>query len=80
MMSATSLLSGAHVSLISSPVDGEVATIAAKLQYSAQVGGRGDVEGLLCELLAVTSPAIPPKRTLDLIGHSTPDGLLRLGD
>ncbi len=79
-MTATSLLSGAHVSLISSPVDGEIATIAAKLQCSAQVGGRGDVEGLLCEMLAVTTPALPPRRTLDLIGHSTPDGLLRLGD
>lgn len=79
-MTATSLLSGAHLSMISAPCDGEITTIAAKLQHSAQIGGRGDLEGLLCELLQVTSPALTPNRTLDLIGHSTPDGLLRLGN
>ncbi len=78
-MSAALLPSGAQISLISSPCEGEVATIAAQLQTSAPIGGRGDLEGMLCELLAITTPAIPPRRTLDLIGHSTPDGLLRLG-
>jgi hypothetical protein len=80
-MTVTSLLSGSHLSLISSPYDGEVGTIATKLSNSAQIGGRGDVEELLCELLAATNGDVTLHRTLDLIGHSTPDrSLLRLGN
>lgn len=76
---STSLLSGTSVSLISSPYDSELQAIAAKLAYSAPICGRGDVEVVLCELLAITSPAVTPHRTLDLIGHSSPEGVLRLG-
>lgn len=77
-MQTSSLLSETRLSLISAPFDAELEAIAARLDCSAQIGGRGDLEEVFCELMAVDSSSTT-RRTLDLIGHSTPDGLLRLG-
>ncbi len=79
-MSAVSMLSGCHLSLISGPLEGEVAEIASTIEHKAVVGGRGDVEALLCDLMAAARTLPGRARTLDLIGHSTPDlSLLRIG-
>jgi hypothetical protein len=68
-----------HLSMVSCPLDGEVAAIAHKLEHKVMVGGRGDFEAVLCKLLARDEE--PQPRTLDLIGHSTSDdSLLRFGD
>lgn len=68
-----------HLSLISSSLEGEVATIARKIDHKVMVGGREDFERVLCELLA-SQTEVPASRSLDLIGHSTgDDSLLRLG-
>lgn len=65
------------LSVVSDPLDEELSSIVAKLHHKYLVGGRADVEVLLCRLLADGSTA----RSLDLIGHSSIDRtLLRLGD
>ena len=68
----------AHLSLIARLADGELAQIAAIVEGGIQVEGRVEVEEALSRL-AVVGDREP--RTLDLIGHSTPDGAaLLLGD
>jgi hypothetical protein len=77
-MQHSALLAQPHLSVISSDADGEVARIQELVATKVVVEGRGDLEVLLGHLLAVGAPPTP--RTLDLIGHATPDqGLLVLG-
>src|SRR5689334_20409953 len=77
-MQHSALLAQPHLSVISSDADGEVGRIQELVATRVVVEGRGDLEALLGRLLAVGAPPTP--RTLDLIGHATPDqGLLVLG-
>jgi hypothetical protein len=66
-----------HLSLIARPADGELSRIQAIIDGAIQVDGRVEVEEALSRL-AVVGNRQP--RTLDLIGHSTSDGLVLLGD
>jgi hypothetical protein len=77
-MQHSALLAQPHLSVISSDADGELARIQELVVTKVVVEERGDLEALLGRLLAVGAPPTP--RTLDLIGHATPDqGLLVLG-
>jgi hypothetical protein len=68
-----------HLSVISQPLDGEIVSISRKLARKVMVGGRSELEQVLCDLVA-SQDTEPPPTTLDLIGHSTSDhSLLRLG-
>jgi len=74
-----SLLVHGHLSLVDRDGDGEVARIRAMLSNAVVVAGRSDVEAVLGALVGHGAPAMT--RTLDLIGHSTPDrSLLAIGD
>jgi hypothetical protein len=74
-------LSRPRLSAISAVPDRELDTIAQIIGRSLRIRDRGDLEEVLGQLLAAadTGAAIAAK-TLDLIGHSTPASLLRLGD
>ncbi len=77
---AQRLLTHPRISIVTSHPDAEVSRLQALLGDHLQADGRTALEALLGQLVhAVANPAPAPK-TLDLIGHSTPDGLLRLGD
>src|SRR3954463_5670544 len=68
-----------HISIISGTDDPELARIRAAIVGAHVVDGRGDLEAVICRLLADGRPERP--RTLDLIGHSTATtSLLALGD
>jgi hypothetical protein len=68
-----------HLSVISQPLDGEIVSISRKLAQKVMVGGRSELEQVLCDLVS-SQDTNPPPTTLDLIGHSTSDqSLLRLG-
>lgn len=75
------LLSRPRVSVISAEIDPELDAIARIVRPSLRVDGRAELERELGHLLAASeqAPAVGP-RTLDLIGHTTPGSLLRLGD
>ncbi len=73
------LLDGPHLSVITRHADPELARIQELIAHKALVDGRGDLEELFGALLAFG--AAPTPKTLDLIGHSSPDhSLLVLGD
>jgi hypothetical protein len=74
------LLRQPRLSLLAHGVDGLIQSIRDVISQPVMVEGRADVEDVLGRLAcANVGPAIP--RTLDLIGHSTPDrSLLVLGD
>lgn len=89
------LLARPRLSLISAEPDAELDAIARAIRPSLRVAGRRDVVHRLARLAAAAQdatadrgdPAVgseragdPAHRTLDLIGHSTADGLLQLGD
>ena len=80
-MQHSALLTQPHLSVISSDADGELARIHELVSPKVVVEERGDLEALLGRLLAVGAPeTTETTRTLDLIGHATPDqGLLVLG-
>lgn len=77
------LLAGACLSVISSEPDPELDRLARIVAPSARVSGRAELDALLGRLVAALdapdAPAAGP-RTLDLLGHSTARGHLRLGD
>lgn len=73
------LLAQTQLSMITRHADAELARIHEAIEHKVLVDGRADVEEILGRLLACDGPRTP--KTLDLIGHSTPNGsLLQLGD
>ena len=77
------VLSRPRISLVTSHPDAEVARLTRLLADPIPVDGRASFERTLGELSRAAdflpmSDTVP--RTLDLIGHATTDGLLRLGD
>lgn len=77
---ARRLLTRPRISIITSHPDAEVSRLQALLGDHLQADGRGSLESLLGQLVHAVGDLAPAPKTLDLIGHSTPDGLLRLGD
>jgi len=73
-----SLLDQPHLCVITRHADYELARIQDTMERKALVGGRADLEELFSTLLECDQPRTP--KTLDLIGHSTADCLLQLGD
>ena len=72
------LLAGSQLSMITRHADSELRQIHDAIEHKVLVDGRADVEEVLGKLLACKGPRRP--KTLDLIGHSTPNGsLLQLG-
>jgi len=70
-MPHSALLAQPHLSVITGDADPELARIQELLEHKVVVGGRGELEELLGRLLGANAPPTP--KTLDLIGHSTPD-------
>src|SRR5262249_1003229 len=78
-MTAASLLDQHHLSVISNAPDSDLDRIRDTIVHKAVVGGRDDLEMLLCQLLAQPCGAETPK-TLDLIAQTATDAsLLVLG-
>ncbi|MBA2541138.1 MAG: hypothetical protein H0V17_15970 [Deltaproteobacteria bacterium] len=78
-MDITAHLDQSHLSLITRDGDAELRSIQEVVSRPVLVGGRSDLEETFGRLLRVD--AVPTPKTLDLIGHSTPDrSLLILGD
>jgi hypothetical protein len=78
-MDLSALLARPHLSVFTRHADSELARIQELVEPKVLVDGRGDLEELFGDLLAQALPPTP--KTLDLIGHSTPDkALLALGD
>lgn len=72
-------MKNAHLSLISNESDGLIGQIRDTISQSVVVEGRADVERVLNAM--VREDRSEAARTLDLIGHSTPDrSLLVLGN
>lgn len=74
------LLACPRISILTSHPDAEVSRLQALLGDHLQADGRAALESLLGQLVHAVDDPPPAPKTLDLIGHSTPDGLLRLGD
>jgi hypothetical protein len=73
------LLSQSQLSIITRHADAEMSRIHSSIEHKVLVEGRADLEAALGTLLACEGHRTP--KTLDLIGHSTPNGaLLQLGD
>jgi len=77
---ARHLLRQSHISLLTSHTDAEASRLQALLVDHVPIDGRSTLEAVLGRLVHAVGPEAPAPKTLDLIGHSTPDGLLRLGD
>lgn len=77
---ARHLLALPRISLMTSHPDAEASRLQAMLVDHVQVDGRSALEAVLGRLVYAVGDVAPAPKTLDLIGHSTPDGLLRLGD
>ncbi len=77
---ARRLLSLPHISLLTSHADAEAERLSALIADHVQIDGRTALEAVLGGLVHAVDETAPAAKTLDLIGHSTPDGLLRLGD
>ncbi len=77
---ARRLLTGPRISIVTSHPDAEVARLQALLGDHLQADGRSVLELLLGQLVHAVGETPPAPKTLDLIGHATSDGLLRLGD
>jgi hypothetical protein len=77
-MDVSALLAQSHLSVITRDADAELARIQELIEPKVMVGGRVDLEELFGRLLGAGAPPTP--KTLDLIGHSTPEiSLLSLG-
>ena len=74
------ILSRSRISLVTSHPDAEVARLTRLLVDPLPIDGRASLERQLGELATVAGNHSSQARTLDLIGHATTDGLLRLGD
>ncbi len=78
-MNTAVLLDQPRLSLITRAADDELRSIQDVVAGAVLVDGRADVEAILSELARHDGPRT--LKTLDLIGHSTPDhSLLMLGD
>jgi hypothetical protein len=78
-MDSAALLRQPQLSLIGAFADDPLRRIRDVLSRPVVVDGRGDLEGVLNRL--VIEGLEPTPKTLDLIGHSTPDrSLLTIGD
>ncbi len=78
-MDVARLLAQPHLSFITRHSDSELARIQDVIDHKVLVEGRGEVDEQLSRLLAHDGEPAP--KTLDLIGHSTPNqSLLVLGD
>ena len=78
-MDPSALLAQRHLSLVTRQTDYELSRIEHTIEHKVLVDGRGEFEYVLGRLLASNAEPVP--KTLDLIGHSTPDrSLLLLGD
>ncbi len=77
---ARRLLTRPRISIVTSHPDAEVSRLQALLGDHLQADGRTALEQLLGQLLYAGGDCAPAPKTLDLIGHATSDGLLRLGD
>lgn len=74
------LLARPRISIVTSHPDPEVARLRALLGDHLEVDGRWAFERVFGELIEARGELTPATKTLDLIGHSMPDGLLRLGN
>ena len=72
------VMSRPRISLVTAHPDVEVGRLRAVLGEHVEIDGRSALEQLLGELIGSDGGTAP--KTLDLIGHTTPDGLLQLGD
>jgi hypothetical protein len=72
------LLNQPHICVITRQPDVEMRQIQDTIEHKALVEGRADLEALFSGLLATKHDNTP--KTLDLIGHSTGKGFLKLGD
>lgn len=77
---ARSLLTLPRISIITAHPDAEVSRLQAKLGDHLQITGRSTLERSLGQLVDAAGDLAPTPKTLDLIGHATPEGLLRIGD
>lgn len=77
---ARRLLTRPRISIVTSHPDAEVSRLQALLGDHLQADGRSTLEVLLGQLVYACSEPAPVSMTLDLIGHATADGLLRIGD
>jgi hypothetical protein len=80
LVRATRLLTRPRISIVTSHPDAEVVRLQGLLGDHVQVDGRCALERALGDLARARGELTPTTKTLDLIGHATPDGLLRLGD
>ncbi len=77
---ARRLLTRPRISIVTSHPDAEVSRLQALLGDHLQADGRSTLEVLLGQLVYACGEPTPTSKTLDLIGHATADGLLRIGD
>ncbi|CAN5852414.1 hypothetical protein BH11MYX3_BH11MYX3_04370 [soil metagenome] len=77
---ARRLLIRPRISIVTSHPDAEVSRLQALLGDHLQADGRSALEVLLGQLFYAVGDIVPTPKTLDLIGHATSDGLLRIGD
>ncbi|MFN0253127.1 MAG: hypothetical protein ACKV2T_40010 [Kofleriaceae bacterium] len=76
------LLDRCRISITSRTPDLELARLHAVVEHKLLVDGRAELEEVLGALLSMqreSERAPPMPKTLDLIGHATPDSLLDLG-
>lgn len=74
------LLAKPRISIVTSHPDAEVTRLQALIGDHLEVDGRAALEAVLSHLARATSDTEVTPKTLDLIGHATSDGLLRMGD
>jgi hypothetical protein len=80
-MDLSAFLVQPRLSVMTRHADAELARIQELVEHKVLVDGRGDLEELLGRLLAEAEALRPAPKTLDLIGHATPErSLLALGD
>jgi hypothetical protein len=77
---ARRLLTRPRISIVTSHPDAEVARLQALLGDHLHADGRNVLEQVLGQLTRAAEDLYPAPKTLDLIGHATADGLLRIGD
>jgi len=80
VQNARRLLTQPRISIITSHPDAEVSRLQGLIGDHIQTDGRLALEHLLGDLVHAIGDTPPAPKTLDLIGHATPDGLLRMGD
>jgi hypothetical protein len=77
-MDLRALLARPRLSIVSAEPDPTLDATARAIAGSVRIGSRAELAALLAVLVACDAPATP--KALDLYGHSTAAGQLRLGD